>query len=40
MGATVDDIINTIHSHPTVGESVKEAAESVFGNPINMPPIR
>ena len=40
MGATVENIINTIHAHPTVGESVKEAAESVFGNPINMPPIR
>ena len=40
MGATVEDIINTIHSHPTVSESVKEAAESVFGNPVNMPPIR
>lgn len=40
MGATAEDLINTIHGHPTVGESVKEAAESVFGNPVNMPPIR
>ena len=40
MGATVEDLINTVHAHPTVGESIKEAAESVFGNPVNMPPIR
>ncbi|QNL44660.1 dihydrolipoyl dehydrogenase [Oscillibacter hominis] len=29
MGATVDDIIETIHSHPTVTEAVREAALNV-----------
>lgn len=26
MGASVDDLIATIHSHPTVTEAVREAA--------------
>ena len=26
MGSTVDDLIETIHSHPTVTEAVREAA--------------
>lgn len=29
MGATVDDMINTIHAHPTVAEAMKEAAMAV-----------
>lgn len=32
---TVEDIVNTIHAHPTVGEAVCEAAMSVFGKPIH-----
>ena len=28
MGATVEDIGATIHTHPTLGESVMEAAEN------------
>jgi dihydrolipoamide dehydrogenase len=35
MEGTVDDIINTIHAHPAVGESVREAAMAVFGRPIH-----
>lgn len=29
MGASVDDLIATIHSHPTVTEAVREAALNV-----------
>jgi len=28
---TVDEIIDTVHAHPTLSEAVQEAAESVFG---------
>ena len=29
LGATVEDLITTIHSHPTVSEAVREAALNV-----------
>lgn len=35
MEGTVEDIVNTIHAHPTVSEAVCEAAMSVFGKPIH-----
>ena len=35
MNATVKDIINTIHAHPTVAEAVKEAALAVEGRAIH-----
>lgn len=38
--ATVDDILDTIHAHPSVGESIQEAAHAVFGNALNMPPTK
>ncbi len=37
FGATPDDLINTIHAHPTVAESVMEAASNVFGRAIHTP---
>lgn len=37
---TVDDIIETIHSHPTVTEALREAALSVKGRAIHIPPTR
>ena len=40
MGATVEDVLSAVHAHPTVSESVKEAAHAVFGNAVNMPPGR
>lgn len=40
MGATAEDIASAIHAHPTVGESIKEAAHAVFGNAINQPPAK
>ncbi len=38
--ATVEDLLNTVHAHPSVGESLQEAAHAVFGNALNMPPVR
>ena len=38
MGATADDVIGTIHSHPTISESIAEAARDVYGQTIHMPP--
>ncbi|GHT00723.1 dihydrolipoyl dehydrogenase [Synergistales bacterium] len=31
FGATPEDLVQTIHAHPTVSEAVSEAAENVFG---------
>lgn len=38
--ATVEDLLSTIHAHPSVGESLQEAAHAVFGNALNMPPVK
>ena len=35
MEGTVEDIVRTIHAHPTVSEAVAEAAMSVFGKPLH-----
>ncbi len=32
LGATIEDIIKTIHAHPTISESILEAAHDVRGN--------
>lgn len=40
MGASTKDIINTIHSHPTVSETVREAALMLEKRPLNMPPMK
>lgn len=37
MGATVEDITETIHSHPTISESIAEAARAVDGLCVHMP---
>jgi dihydrolipoamide dehydrogenase len=37
LEATVEEIISTIHAHPTVGESLLEAAHAVYGNAIHIP---
>jgi len=31
----VEDIVSTIHPHPTYSEAVQEAAEAAIGNPIH-----
>jgi dihydrolipoamide dehydrogenase len=36
MGATVDDIALTIHPHPTLGETMMEAAEATLGHAIHI----
>lgn len=37
LEATVEEIISTIHAHPTVSEAVAEAAMAVLGRAIHMP---
>ena len=37
LEATVDELLTTIYAHPTVGESIHEAAEGVFGKAIHLP---
>lgn len=36
MGATCEDIANTIHAHPTLPESIMEAAEAVHGKAVHI----
>lgn len=36
MGATLEDLMVTIHPHPTLSESLMEAAEVAAGSPIHM----
>ncbi|MCS7015554.1 MAG: dihydrolipoyl dehydrogenase [Gemmatales bacterium] len=38
MGATLEDLISTIHPHPTLSESLQEAAEAARGQAIHAPP--
>ncbi len=33
MGATARDLAESIHAHPTLSETLMEAAEGVFGQP-------
>jgi dihydrolipoamide dehydrogenase len=40
MGATLEDLIATIHPHPTLSESIVEAAEVAAGAPIHINPPR
>lgn len=35
MGATLEDLAETIHPHPTVSEHLQEVARSAIGRPIN-----
>ena len=40
MGADAVDIGKTIHSHPTLGESIGMAAEVALGSCMDLPPVR
>lgn len=40
MGMKVSELIETIHSHPTISEAVREAALSVQRRTLNMPPAK
>lgn len=37
LEATVDEIITTIHAHPTVAEAIQESAHTIHGNAIHLP---
>lgn len=37
LEATIDEIISTIHGHPTVGEALHEAAHAVHGTALHLP---
>lgn len=37
MNASVDDVIETIHAHPTISEAVAEAARDIDNCAIHMP---
>lgn len=37
MRATLDDLIETVHAHPTVGEAIREAALAAKGRAIHAP---
>ena len=37
MNATIDDVVDTIHAHPTISEAVAEAARDVDNCTIHMP---
>jgi dihydrolipoamide dehydrogenase len=37
LEATIDEITSTIHAHPTISESLHEAAHSVHGDAIHIP---
>ena len=36
MGATLEDLALSIHPHPTLGETMMEAAEATLGHAIHM----
>jgi len=38
LEATVDEVADTIHTHPTLSETIKEAAEDFLGLGIHTPP--
>jgi dihydrolipoamide dehydrogenase len=38
MGATLEDLLVTIHPHPTLSEAIMEAAEVAAGSPVHVAP--
>jgi dihydrolipoamide dehydrogenase len=40
MGATLEDLMVTIHPHPTLSEAIMEAAEVAAGQPVHINPTR
>jgi len=40
MGATLEDLMVTIHPHPTLSEAIMEAAEVAAGAPIHINPVK
>ena len=39
LGALAEDLAGTIHTHPTLSETLGEAAELFLGRPIHLPPV-
>jgi dihydrolipoamide dehydrogenase len=39
LEATIEEIVTTIHGHPTVSESLHEAAHAVHGLALHMPKV-
>ena len=37
LEATLDEVVATIHGHPTLGEAVREAALEVRGEALHLP---
>jgi dihydrolipoamide dehydrogenase len=40
MGATLEDLVATIHPHPTLSEAIQEAAEVAQGAAVHINPPR
>jgi dihydrolipoamide dehydrogenase len=40
MGATLEDLLVTIHPHPTLSEAIMEAAEVAAGTPVHISPAK
>ena len=40
LEATIDELISTIHSHPTVTETMRECALDALGRAVHIPPRR
>jgi dihydrolipoamide dehydrogenase len=40
MGATLEDLMVTIHPHPTISEAIMEAAEVAAGMPVHISPVK
>jgi dihydrolipoamide dehydrogenase len=40
MGATLEDLMVTIHPHPTISEAIMEAAEVAAGTAVHISPIK
>ena len=40
LGALAEDLAGTIHTHPTLSETLGEAAELFLGRPVHLPPPR
>ena len=38
MEATLEDMADTIHAHPTLSEALREAAMDAMGSAIHLPP--
>ncbi len=38
VGAKTAELAEMVFAHPTIGESVKEAAEDAFGKAVHLPP--